>query len=136
MVKLVVVKEDGGDNVHIEELGGDGTGEVVEPDIQEGEIGGVKDLVREGAGEFVVAEIELVEVSEIGDEFGDDAGEVVGVCMEESNVGQTVDEAIENQVRTTESEVVKANSGQGGGFVIGDFVADESFVFTNVFSYP
>lgn len=94
VVKLIVIKEDSRENVHIKQFLRHWTGESVEPYIQEREFCSAKDLFWKVAGEFVVAKVKLVEESEIRDEFRDGACEVVGVCMEVSDIRQLVDEPI------------------------------------------
>ena len=93
-------------------------------------------MVGKPADEFIVAEIELVEESKVVAEIRDSTSEVIRISMEESDVGQLINEAIESEIRTTKAEVIEAHSGHRVGIEIGNFITDESFVAANVSPFP
>lgn len=86
-----VVIEENSVQILVEELGRHRAFELVEPEIQELELGHGEDDVREGADEAVVAEVELVEKLEVLEGGGDEAAEAVGVEVEESEVGEAAE---------------------------------------------
>jgi len=96
--ELVVVQEQ---SLNLREgckdLGGDGSGEGVVADVQEGQLVGGECAAGEGAGQLVVAEVQLVQVVQ-RTEVGDVAGETVAVGMEKGKVQELIEEAGQLQV--------------------------------------
>lgn len=84
LFEIVVVEEDNLD-VEFEDFGRDRAGVVVEPEVEEGEVFGLQDLLGEWSGQFVVTEVELVQEPDFVEEVDiwDRFGEVVGVGVEE-----------------------------------------------------
>lgn len=84
---------------------------MVETEIKKCEVEEIEEVVRETAGEVVVAEIELVEEIEVF-ERGRGAGEVVRVGVEDGEVWELIDKALD--CRSAEMIAVEVDGGDGG----------------------
>ena len=108
-VEVVVVEEDGVERL-VEQRGGDGAAEAVEPEVDVLDVGQAEDVLREPAGEAVVADVELVEEAQLGERLRQAAGEAVGVEVEEREVGEQAELLRE---RPREVAVVEVEPGDG-----------------------
>lgn len=137
LIKLIIVEEDGRNNVHIKEPRVDRTAIVIESEVQKREIDGAEDFIRERPLKFIVAKIELVQELDHGNEFGYGAKEKVGIGMEVCDVRQLVGQPIESELRATKVEIIEAKPRHRPlVFSIRIFVAPKSFVAANIGPIP
>nr|CAB3487564.1 unnamed protein product [Digitaria exilis] len=125
--ELVVVDEDGLDpREPAEDSDGELAVEAVETEVDEGGVGEPEHVRGKWRrGEPVVAEVKLVEVLEAG-ERRHGAAEVVGVGVEESEVGEAVDEALQGV--GPQHVAVEVDGGDGPVRHVGRTLAEEALV--------
>jgi hypothetical protein len=133
--ELVVVDEDG---LHprepAEDAGGELAVEAVEADVDEGGVGERQHVRRERGGrEPVVAEVQLVQERQ-GGERRHGAAEVVGVGVEQRQVRQAVDEALQGV--GAQHVAVEVHGRDGAVRLVGRPLAVEALVAAQVRAAP
>ena len=83
----------------------------IETEVHKRQFISSKDVSREPTKELVVAQIQLIQEPQFVNIAVDNASEVVGISMEDGNVGQVTNEAIEVQERTTKSSATEVDGG-------------------------
>lgn len=110
-------------------------GKEIEPNVKKFQIIQSEDCGWEWTGKLVVADVEFVEVFKIGDVSGENSGEIVGIGVENRDIRELIEEAVESW--GGEMETVEIDCGDGCCcLIVGWIVAVEACVAANVGTGP